>query len=58
MRASLKLTELITDEKYKKMDVKELTYVIDYLLDYNEYTILNGRSAEGKAVNLYSYFNM
>jgi hypothetical protein len=58
MEKPLKLAELLTNEKYKKMDVKQLTYVIDYVLEFVDYEMLNGNYAEGKAVNLHSYFNM
>jgi len=58
MQKSLKLAELLTDEKYEKMNVKQLTHVIDYILNYEDYELLTGNFAEGKAVNLHNYFNM
>jgi len=58
MRKPLKLVELMTDEKYKEMDVDQLTYVIDYQLEFEDYEILVGEFADGKAKNLYKYFHM
>ena len=56
MDKPLKLVELLTDKKYKKMTVGELEYVIDYELEFNDYDMIQGSYAENKALILYNYF--
>jgi hypothetical protein len=51
------LVNLLTDSKYKKMNITELTHVIDYELQYSDYCILAGKWSEGKAEMIKRYFS-
>ena len=50
------LSDLLTNEKYRKMDIKDLTFVIDYEISFADYLKLRGDFAAGKAENLFHWF--
>jgi hypothetical protein len=50
------IVDLLSDEKYRKMNVDELEYEIDYNLTFNDYTLMAGEWAKGKAEILHAYF--
>ena len=56
MKNSINLIQLLTQKKYRKMELPELTFIVDEVLFYECFDLIEGDEAEDKAKNLCEYF--
>ena len=52
----LTLVDLLTEARFRKMNLHELEYTIDYELRYCDYCLINGTWSAGKAVTINKFF--
>lgn len=57
MKNSINLIQLLTQKKYRKMDLAELTFIVDEVLFYKCFGLIEGDEAEDKAKSLIEYFD-
>ena len=51
------LAQLLTGEPYRNMDIDDLTIVINFDLDFQDYLLLQGETAKDKAHVIKMYFD-